>query len=289
MIATKYKIPGLVSWKCVSCSKVKNGYRNLGAELKRKVPLILVDNDIIKEDPERPLNAEHFCNGKGHLEAVVDRARIDFVHMHGHEEPNSAQIRETIQHFAKEAASTAPIPLNGKEKREVQRTLGAKCLPLLHGVNKRRMCKKRKEATQAQFRDNEEGILEHGEGSSSSVQHQQVKDDRSSNKINEKTGEVQEDFQETPRKRRKAASKFPPFSSPTQQPLLVRPLPPMYYVRTGMASQVLPHQHHHHDSHHHSIDYYEDVEIEEEAREHVFDDEELISGDQQQVAYSIEL
>lgn len=97
MIATKYKvnfslnqvflylisfqIPGLVSWKCVSCSKVKNGYRNLGAELKRKVPLILVDNDIIKEDPERPLNAEHFCNGKGHLEAVVDRARIDFVHV----------------------------------------------------------------------------------------------------------------------------------------------------------------------------------------------------------------
>ncbi|ULT85763.1 hypothetical protein L3Y34_005864 [Caenorhabditis briggsae] len=248
MIACRYKIPGLVSWKCVSCTKVKNGYRNLGEKLTRKVPLILVDNDIIKENPEKPLNAEHFCNGKDAVDAVLDRARIEFVHRHGDEEPNSLKIRQTIQLFAREAAATAPVPLNLKEKRHVQRQLDAKCLPLLHGVQKRRRRLKDKEASlqESNFQHVEEEETHHHSEPIQSPQEYQT----------------------------------------SSHAVMVRPLPPApYYYQPSIPSRHdLSYQYQQH--HQNQVDYYDNSE---DVHQPVDDNDDLISGDQQQVAYSIEL
>ncbi|EFO87681.1 hypothetical protein CRE_05390 [Caenorhabditis remanei] len=288
MIACRYKIPGLVSWKCVSCSKVKNGYRNLGAELKRKVPLILVDNDIIKEDPEKPLNAEHFCNGKDAVDAVLDRARLEFVHRHGNEEANSSKMRETIHHFAREAAACAPIPLNLKEKRQVQRQLDAKCLPLLHGVNKRRRNKRNKEikgsvSVEKGFPHNAAELPERRNMPSSSDHHPHEHPEAIF-PINRQAGGIKYDPEvtDTPRKKARTNKQAPQYPV-SSQPRPVRPIPP-YTYRQPAPSDV--HQPYHTTAHPEQIEYYEEI-IEE--IEPVFNSDDLISGDQQQVAYSIEL
>ncbi|EGT42491.1 hypothetical protein CAEBREN_11042 [Caenorhabditis brenneri] len=281
MMATKYKIPGLVSWKCVSCSKVKNGYRNLGAELNRKVPLILVDKDIIKEDPEKPLNAEHFCSGKDAVNAVLDRARIEFVHRHGNKEPYSEHIHETIQEFAREAASTAPIPLNLKEKRLVQRTLYAKCLPLLHGVNKRRKLKRqRHECVMESYQQDDESIMELGGGSMNT----RLQDQPSCSGMPIRTTRNEYVPEGTPRKnilRKPVKTRAAPLTSP--QTVLVRPLPPYYGSRAHASgsSQAQQQQHYQHHPLNQQMEYFESTEDTNEDL--------LISGDQQHVAYSVEL
>uniref|UniRef100_A0A1I7U2B6 Glutaredoxin domain-containing protein n=1 Tax=Caenorhabditis tropicalis TaxID=1561998 RepID=A0A1I7U2B6_9PELO len=255
MIATRYKVAGLVSWKCVSCAKVKNGYRNLGAELKRKVPLILVDNDIIKEDPERPLNAEHFCNGKDAVDAVLDRARLEFVHQHGDKEPGSSRIHEEIHDFAREAASSTPIQLSLKEKKLVQRTLDANCLTLLHGVSKRRRWKQQKEAEENLNREQE---LKEGSDPAKS----------DGPPVTKKSKVEAEEAAEIVKKRGVQKPKMP-----LPQTVMVRPLPP--YPQHSAPR-------YHHPEQYHSF-YYVSEEVVE------FNNEELIAGDQQQVAYSIEL
>ncbi|UMM31513.1 hypothetical protein L5515_005684 [Caenorhabditis briggsae] len=231
MIACRYKIPGLVSWKCVSCTKVKNGYRNLGEKLTRKVPLILVDNDIIKENPEKPLNAEHFCNGKDAVDAVLDRARIEFVHRHGDEEPNSLKIRQTIQLFAREAAATAPVPLNLKEKS---------------------MSRKKK---LIMFMSNNQLLL--------------ILIYSTRNRFNP----------------HKKLIKHPQYQT-SSHAVMVRPLPPApYYYQPSIPSRHdLSYQYQQH--HQNQVDYYDNSE---DVHQPVDDNDDLISGDQQQVAYSIEL
>ncbi|ULT85762.1 hypothetical protein L5515_005684 [Caenorhabditis briggsae] len=286
MIACRYKIPGLVSWKCVSCTKVKNGYRNLGEKLTRKVPLILVDNDIIKENPEKPLNAEHFCNGKDAVDAVLDRARIEFVHRHGDEEPNSLKIRQTIQLFAREAAATAPVPLNLKEKRHVQRQLDAKCLPLLHGVQKRRRRLKDKEASlqESNFQhvEEEETHHVHEQQSTSSDPHLQHSEPiQSPQEVREEI----EDSADLPRKKARRLIKHPQYQT-SSHAVMVRPLPPApYYYQPSIPSRHdLSYQYQQH--HQNQVDYYDNSE---DVHQPVDDNDDLISGDQQQVAYSIEL
>ncbi|CAI2354955.1 unnamed protein product [Caenorhabditis sp. 36 PRJEB53466] len=267
MQAAKFKIPGMVSWKCVSCSKVKNGYRNLGAELKRKVPLILVDNDIIKEDPEKPLNAEHFCNGKEAVQAVLSRAKLEFVARHGDDEIHGDRMRETIQDFAREAVSSTPVPLSIKEKRQIQKSLDAGCLDLIQGVSKRRKTLQRKRESNMIAEESIEEInrQDSGEGISG---------------VGEMGKQRAEDHGDAISQKRMR------LSQPETIPLTVRPLPPYYYTHvTPPDVQVVHHHpHHHHLDDQNSIDYYEEM-----GEGHQFIDGELIPADQQDVAYDIEL
>ncbi|KIH49503.1 hypothetical protein ANCDUO_20422 [Ancylostoma duodenale] len=43
-----------------------------------KVPLVLIDNDVIRENPDEPLNARHFCKGKDLVDAVLKRTKLQF-------------------------------------------------------------------------------------------------------------------------------------------------------------------------------------------------------------------
>ncbi|CAB3397687.1 unnamed protein product [Caenorhabditis bovis] len=117
-LSAKFKVPGLVSWKCSTCAKIKNEYTALGTRLDRKVPLILVDNDVIKEDPDRPLNAEHFCKGKPAVDAALQRSKIVFYSKKMQAVKGSKDPEKLFQQFSQEAIESGSELLVNMTKRE---------------------------------------------------------------------------------------------------------------------------------------------------------------------------
>lgn len=65
-----------------------------------------MDNDVIKEDPDRPYNAPHVCSGKDLVEVAVYRAKLRFY------ENNAASERPVsaaVEHFSDNFHETGTI------------------------------------------------------------------------------------------------------------------------------------------------------------------------------------
>ncbi|CAJ0950331.1 unnamed protein product, partial [Mesorhabditis belari] len=76
------KIPGYTTWMCIQCSVMKQKQKKMGEmvgnEKIGKVPRILVVDDVIREDPDNPIN-RHFCQGKNIIESALAKARVRVI------------------------------------------------------------------------------------------------------------------------------------------------------------------------------------------------------------------
>ncbi|CAI4222715.1 unnamed protein product [Auanema sp. JU1783] len=117
-LATRFKMDGVFSWRCLQCSLIKDKMKRNGESVKdKKVPLLLVDNDVLKENPDRPNNAAHFCEGRDLVESAVLRSKLLFYEAH---EKSLIEPTDVVKEFVEEAANTAPFQLTPVQKRSIQ-------------------------------------------------------------------------------------------------------------------------------------------------------------------------
>uniref|UniRef100_A0A1I7XL06 Nucleolar protein 16 n=1 Tax=Heterorhabditis bacteriophora TaxID=37862 RepID=A0A1I7XL06_HETBA len=140
ILASRFKVPGLISWKCMHCMQLKDQWKKDGKIIKNlKIPLVLIDNDIIKENPDRPLNAPHFCQGKDAVEAVLQRSKLQFYEQNA---GTSGTTQDVVNQFTENVLESVPFNLNATQKRQIKRSLDEKC----EKVMKKVLQKRRKES-----------------------------------------------------------------------------------------------------------------------------------------------
>ncbi|WKY12969.1 hypothetical protein Q1695_004077 [Nippostrongylus brasiliensis] len=140
VVASKMKIPGYVSWKCMHCMQLRERLKKEKKCVKDlKIPLVLIDNDIIRENPDKPLNAPHFCKGKDVVDAVLKRTKLEF-----YQDYSNDVIEVPKDQFSDAVLDAVPLQLDDAQKRQVKQSIDEKC----ERVMKRVLRKRKREASQ---------------------------------------------------------------------------------------------------------------------------------------------
>ncbi|VDM63704.1 unnamed protein product [Angiostrongylus costaricensis] len=118
LLASRFKVPGLVSWKCMHCMQIREKMKRQMKPVKDlKIPLVLIDNDVIRENPDKPLNAQHFCKewaaNDGPLEVSIDR-------------------------FSDTVLEAVPLDLDAVQKKQMKQCLDEKCERVMKKVLRKR-------------------------------------------------------------------------------------------------------------------------------------------------------
>ncbi|PIO75898.1 hypothetical protein TELCIR_02045 [Teladorsagia circumcincta] len=101
-----------------------------------KIPLVLIDNDVIRENPDAPLNARHFCQGKNVVDAVLKRTKLQF-----YEEwsaANEAPLEVSVDRFSDAVLEAVPLDLDDLQKQQMKRSLDEKCERVMRKVLRKR-------------------------------------------------------------------------------------------------------------------------------------------------------
>ncbi|VDM66797.1 unnamed protein product [Strongylus vulgaris] len=136
LVSSRFKIPGLVSWKCMHCMQIRAKLKKQGKDVRSlKIPLVLIDNDVIKEDPDEPLNAHHFCEGKDLVDAVLKRTKLEF-----YEKCSSTNELPEISadRFSETVLEAVPLDLDPYQKRQMKQSLDDKCAKVMKKVIRKR-------------------------------------------------------------------------------------------------------------------------------------------------------
>ncbi|CAD6199042.1 unnamed protein product [Caenorhabditis auriculariae] len=121
IVSAKFKADGLVSWKCVHCMKLRDQMKKDGKPVAdRKIPLVHIDKDIIKENPEHPFNAEHFCTGRDIVDSAILRAKLSYLKDSLKLPfPITESPSETTESDLTEVVEKLPLKLDASQKRRV--------------------------------------------------------------------------------------------------------------------------------------------------------------------------
>ncbi|VDO71647.1 unnamed protein product [Haemonchus placei] len=137
LVASKFRIPGLVSWKCMHCMQIREKLKRQKQPVKDlKIPLVLIDNDIIRENPDEPLNARHFCQGKNVVDAVLKRTKLQF-----YEEwstSNEPPLEVSVDRFSDAVLEAVPLDLDEVQKQQMKQSLDEKCERVMKKVLRKR-------------------------------------------------------------------------------------------------------------------------------------------------------
>ncbi|KAJ1372307.1 hypothetical protein KIN20_034435 [Parelaphostrongylus tenuis] len=129
-------VPGLVSWKCMHCMQIREKMKRQKQPVKNlKIPLVLIDNDVIRENPDRPLNARHFCMGKDVVDAVLKRTKLQFYEeWAGYGDP----FEVSLDRFSDTVLEAVPLDLDAVQKRQMKQSLDEKCERVMKKVLRKR-------------------------------------------------------------------------------------------------------------------------------------------------------
>ncbi|ETN73855.1 hypothetical protein RB195_015825 [Necator americanus] len=142
LVSSRFKVPGLVSWKCMHCMQLRAKLKRERQPVKDlKIPLVLIDNDVIREDPDEPLNARHFCKGKDVVDAVLKRTKLQFYESCSSSD-DPPEI--TVDRFSDALLEAVPLDLDAYQKRQMKQSLDDKCERVMKKVIQKR---KRKSPT----------------------------------------------------------------------------------------------------------------------------------------------
>ncbi|KAE9412403.1 hypothetical protein Angca_001047 [Angiostrongylus cantonensis] len=136
LLASRFKVPGLVSWKCMHCMQIREKMKRQMKPVKDlKIPLVLIDNDVIRENPDKPLNAEHFCKGKDVVDAVLKRTKLQFYEEWA---ANDGPLEVSIDRFSDTVLEAVPLDLDAVQKRQMKQSLDEKCERVMKKVLRKR-------------------------------------------------------------------------------------------------------------------------------------------------------
>ncbi|PAV63363.1 hypothetical protein WR25_16158 [Diploscapter pachys] len=136
ILSSKFKIPGLTSWKCSNCMQMKERKRKEGFDMTNlKIPLVMIDNDIVKENPDRPNNAPHICWGKEAVDVAVKRAKLKMTqeieckeHML---ESGAINAKSYVLELTQSIVEHGPVHLNSMQKRQVKKQIDQHAEPAI--------------------------------------------------------------------------------------------------------------------------------------------------------------
>ncbi|KJH52354.1 hypothetical protein DICVIV_01446 [Dictyocaulus viviparus] len=136
LLASRFKVPGLVSWKCMHCMQIREKRKRQKQPVKDlKIPLVLIDNDIIRENPDKPLNAQHFCKGKDVVDAVLKRTKLQFYEEWA---ANDDPLEVSIDRFSDTVLEAVPLDLDAVQKSQMKQSLDEKCERVMRKVLRKR-------------------------------------------------------------------------------------------------------------------------------------------------------
>ncbi|CAJ0588197.1 unnamed protein product [Cylicocyclus nassatus] len=136
LVSSRFKVPGLVSWKCMHCMQIRAKLKKQNKDVHNlKIPLVLIDNDVIKEDPDEPLNARHFCKGKDLVDAVLKRTKLEFYEKCS---TNNDLPEVPAERFSETVLEAVPLDLDAYQKRQMKQSLDDKCAKVMKKVIRKR-------------------------------------------------------------------------------------------------------------------------------------------------------
>lgn len=100
-----------------------------------KIPLVLIDNDVIRENPDEPLNAPHFCKGKDVVDAVLKRTKLEFYQDWSFED---TPIEVSADRFSDAVLDAVPLNLDATQKKQMKQSLDEKCERVMKKVLRKR-------------------------------------------------------------------------------------------------------------------------------------------------------
>ncbi|EYC24274.1 hypothetical protein Y032_0014g2414 [Ancylostoma ceylanicum] len=136
LVSSRFKVPGLVSWKCMHCMQIRAKLKRERQNVKDlKVPLVLIDNDVIREDPDEPLNARHFCKGKDLVDALLKRTKLQY-----YEECSTSEDppEVSVDKFAETVLETVPLEMDAYQRSQMKQSLDDKCERVMRKVIRKR-------------------------------------------------------------------------------------------------------------------------------------------------------
>ncbi|KAL6744315.1 hypothetical protein Aduo_017264 [Ancylostoma duodenale] len=136
LVSSRFRVPGLVSWKCMHCMQIRAKLKRERQNVKDlKVPLVLIDNDVIRENPDEPLNARHFCKGKDLVDAVLKRTKLQF-----YEECSTSDDTPeiSVDKFAETVLESVPLEMDAYQRSQMKQSLDDKCERVMRKVIRKR-------------------------------------------------------------------------------------------------------------------------------------------------------